>query len=133
VADYDKVNPGQSTRQAADDLGISKSEVSRGRQSPVPPGTPQATVTGRDSKTYPASKMAKPGAEPEPERSSPEVERFDLHVTNLLQVIEDREERHFKKTGISQVDLMQLGSFLMKVALKKSIIFGFPQKEETVQ
>jgi hypothetical protein len=54
VAEYDKANPGQSTRQAAADLGISNKTVSQARQqAPVTEVTP-ATVTGRDGKTYPA-------------------------------------------------------------------------------
>jgi hypothetical protein len=54
VAEYDKANPGQSTRQAAADLGVDKETVrkarSRGDQSPP------AAVTGRDGKLYPAKK-----------------------------------------------------------------------------
>ena len=64
VVAYDKANPGKSTRQAAADLGVSKSEVNRARRSPVPDGTPvtkvtPATVTGRDGKTYPARQQPK--------------------------------------------------------------------------
>ena len=51
VAEYDRTNPGQSTRKAAADLGVSKSEVSRSRQG-VPRGTGEA-ITGRDGKIYP--------------------------------------------------------------------------------
>jgi hypothetical protein len=55
VADYDKANPGQSTRQAAADLGISNKTVSKARQA-VTEVTPGATVAGRDGKNYPAKK-----------------------------------------------------------------------------
>ena len=51
VAEYDKTNPGKSTRQAAADLGIGNKTVSRARQSAVSHDTP-ATVTGRDGKSY---------------------------------------------------------------------------------
>jgi hypothetical protein len=59
VAEYDKANPGKSTRQAAAELGLSKSEVGRARSSRVPDGTPD-TITGRDGKNYPAAKPRKP-------------------------------------------------------------------------
>ena len=58
VQEYDKANPGKSTRAAAAELGISKSEVGRARQSVVPSGTP-GTVTGRDGKTYKAKAEGK--------------------------------------------------------------------------
>jgi hypothetical protein len=61
VKEYDNANPGRSTRAAAADLGISKSEVGRARQSVVPDGTPETDqassggkVTGLDGKTYKA-------------------------------------------------------------------------------
>jgi hypothetical protein len=58
VAEYDKANPGQSTRQAATDLGVSKSAIHKARAgSGVHEWTP-AAVTGRDHKTYPATKPA---------------------------------------------------------------------------
>jgi hypothetical protein len=61
INDYDKQNPGRSTRQAAADLGVSKSEVDRARKaSPVPDGTPDKVV-GMDGKTYPA-KLSKAAA-----------------------------------------------------------------------
>ncbi len=50
VADYDNANPGRSTRQAAADLGINQSTVSRARDARAS----LETVTGRDGKTYPA-------------------------------------------------------------------------------
>jgi hypothetical protein len=53
VAEYDKANPGQSTRQAAAELGVDQSTVVRAR------GDADAspdTVTGRDGKSYPARK-----------------------------------------------------------------------------
>jgi hypothetical protein len=57
VADYDRANPGKSTRQAAGDLGISQSEVQRSRQLREPDGSPEPeTITGRDGKNYPAKK-----------------------------------------------------------------------------
>jgi hypothetical protein len=53
VAEYDKANPGRSTRQAAADLGVSNKTVSLARG--VTQVTPD-TVTGRDGKTYPAKR-----------------------------------------------------------------------------
>ena len=67
VAEYDKANPGQSTRQAAGDLGVSQSEVQRSRQSREPSGSPEM-VTGKDGKQYPARR-------PEPHEPAPDTER----------------------------------------------------------
>jgi hypothetical protein len=53
VAEYDKANPGKSTREAAADLGISNKTVSKARG--VTGVTPE-TVTGRDGKTYKAKR-----------------------------------------------------------------------------
>ena len=58
VAEYDKANPGKSTREAAADLGISNKTVSKARG--VTGVTPE-TVTGRDGKEYPARRA---GQEP---------------------------------------------------------------------
>ena len=57
VAEYDQANPGQSTRQAAADLGIPKSTVSDARAvvRDRTPETPER-VTGRDNKSYAATK-----------------------------------------------------------------------------
>jgi hypothetical protein len=60
VAEYDKANPGTSTRQAAGDLGISNKSVSVARG--VTGVTPD-TITGRDGKEYPAKKPRIPDAE----------------------------------------------------------------------
>jgi hypothetical protein len=60
VAKYDQDNPGKSTRQAAAELGVSKSEVHRARQA-VPDGTPD-TVTGSDGKQYPSRRYRRPSA-----------------------------------------------------------------------
>ncbi|MFY9900073.1 MAG: hypothetical protein WAK67_20095 [Xanthobacteraceae bacterium] len=65
VAEYDEANPGKSTRQAAADLGVSKSAVSEARSSGVHERTPE-TVTGRDGKDYPATKPRRPSYTPEP-------------------------------------------------------------------
>jgi hypothetical protein len=51
VADYDKANPGRSTRQAAADLGVSQPTVVKARKSGDNQLSP-ATVTGRDGKRY---------------------------------------------------------------------------------
>ena len=70
VAEYDKAKPGQSTRGAAAELGMSNSTVSEAR-SGVRHRTPEAgsggdiaeaapnRVTGRDGKSYRASKPKK--------------------------------------------------------------------------
>lgn len=58
VEKYDRENPGQSTRQAAADLGVSNFTVSKARKSGVSDLTP-ATVTGRDGKSYPAVKPSR--------------------------------------------------------------------------
>jgi hypothetical protein len=62
VAEYDKANPGQSTRQAAAELGVSNSTVSEARKAGVRDRTPvnqltPETVTGRDGKTYQAKRQ----------------------------------------------------------------------------
>jgi hypothetical protein len=54
VADYDKTNPGKSERAAATDLGVSKTAVHEARESGGHQRPPE--VTGRDGKTYSASK-----------------------------------------------------------------------------
>src|SRR6516162_2569202 len=57
VAEYDKKNPGKSTRAAAADLGVSNATVSKARG--VNQLTPE-TVTGDDGKTYPAKRTPRP-------------------------------------------------------------------------
>jgi len=69
VAEYDKANPGKSTREAAADLGISNKTVSKARG--VTGVTPE-TVTGRDGKTY----KAKREVEPEARRSAATVDHL---------------------------------------------------------
>ena len=61
VAEFDEANPGKSTRDAGAELGISKSEVNRARNtSGVPFGTPEKPaskkVKGADGKSYPAQR-----------------------------------------------------------------------------
>ena len=58
VADYDKANPGRSTRQAAADLGTTSNTVSKARRSGATQVAPD-TVTGRDGKRYQAKRMPK--------------------------------------------------------------------------
>jgi hypothetical protein len=55
VAEYDKENPGRSTRQAASDLDVSRETVrtTRAGDNHLSPDH----VTGRDGKQYPARKM----------------------------------------------------------------------------
>ena len=53
IAEYDKTNPGKSTRQAAADLGVSQQRVSQLRKSGDNPLSPEI-VKGRDGKTYKA-------------------------------------------------------------------------------
>ena len=56
VAEYDKINPGQSTRQAAADLGVDNATVHRARNLGVADATPK-TITGRDGKTYQSKRV----------------------------------------------------------------------------
>jgi hypothetical protein len=59
VAEYDRANPGRSERQAAADLNLPKTTVHEARGRTRPPDDPppsSATVTGRDGKSYPATK-----------------------------------------------------------------------------
>ena len=79
VAEYDKANPGKSTREAAADLGISNKTVSKARG--VTGVTPE-TVTGRDGKTY----KAKREVEPEARRSAATVEQIDLETAVAIVV-----------------------------------------------
>ncbi len=67
VREYDKANPGKSTRYAAADLGVSNKTVSQVRNSGVTQVTPD-TVTGRDNKTYPAKH--KNGKTPKPKNGN---------------------------------------------------------------
>lgn len=66
VAELYKANPGRSTRQAADDLGVSQSEVQRARKSGEPSGSPDTTVTGRDGKRYSARLKRREAAPDDP-------------------------------------------------------------------
>jgi len=96
VAKYDKANPGKSTRGAAADLGISKSEVGRARQSVVPSGTPEAPgkVTGRDGKTYKAARTTAPKAlaPVEPAAAGGEVEDPHAEHRAKMAAIADESE-----------------------------------------
>jgi hypothetical protein len=65
VKQYDEVNPGQSTRQAATDLGVHHSVVADARKVSGNPTTD--TVTGRDGKKYPARRTPEAEAETESE------------------------------------------------------------------
>lgn len=53
VAEYDKANPGRSTRRVAADLGVSQPVVVEARKSGDRHLSPDV-VTGRDGKQYPA-------------------------------------------------------------------------------
>ena len=115
VAEYDKANPGQSTRQAAADLGISNKSVSVARG--VTRVTPD-TVTGRDGKTYPARK--KPEVEDAPPSQDSEiadpaviednalwfVARTNEHARVFRKLFRastfDREQAHRIRTAIGQ-------------------------------
>jgi hypothetical protein len=59
VAEYDKANPGKSSRDAGAALGLSHTAVQEARRSPGNQFPPE-TVTGRDNKTYPAKKPKLP-------------------------------------------------------------------------
>jgi hypothetical protein len=56
VTEYDRDNPGRSERQASADLGIPKTTVHDARQSGGRDRPPDQKVTGRDGKTYPATR-----------------------------------------------------------------------------
>jgi hypothetical protein len=75
VAEYDKANPGQSTRQAAADLGVHHSTVNEARKAAVGQPTPD-TVTGRDGKSYPASRPP-----PEPRKPPTAAEQMRVPKT----------------------------------------------------
>jgi hypothetical protein len=82
VAEYDKVNPGRSTRQAAADLGIDQSRVVRARQQGDAPASP---VTGRDGKTYPAKRPPQsPEEMPTQEEADAEHQQTLLHHARLI-------------------------------------------------
>lgn len=54
VREYDAANPGQSTRDVADALGVNQSTVVRERQKSGDADASGETVSGRDGKQYPA-------------------------------------------------------------------------------
>jgi hypothetical protein len=56
VAEYDKQNPGRSTRQAAADLGVSRETVRATRKEGDNRLSPD-TITGRDGKQYPGARV----------------------------------------------------------------------------
>ena len=64
ISEYDKANPGKSSRQAAADLGVSKETVRTARSggNHLPP----ETVTGRDGKRYPSARPKRATYAPEP-------------------------------------------------------------------
>jgi hypothetical protein len=114
VAEYDRANPGTSTRQAAADLGVSKSEVSRARQSPVPDGTP-ATVTGRDGRTYPAKRYhsvpvtdaSRPAYSLRVRYTPPDLvaeahKRFDK-IEDLMHQMTKRQRAKFRKAALKRM------------------------------
>lgn len=128
VKEYDKANPGRSTRAAAADLGISKSEVGRARQSVVPSGTPETDrasggekVIGLDGKTYKAKGKAPtpkataappPITEPadEPAKSARDDSGAAFDFENLKKQVAELAQ-HFERLTPAQareiVDLVQ--------------------------
>ena len=57
IAEYDKANPGKSTRQVAEALGdVSHMAVNRARQNSGATDVTPEKVTGADGKSYPASR-----------------------------------------------------------------------------
>jgi hypothetical protein len=88
VAEYDKANPGKSTRQAAADLGLSHMTVERSREAAVTDVTPE-TVIGRDGKSYPATKPKLPSYIPDAEPISPgETDVVALARKHLAAIID---------------------------------------------
>jgi hypothetical protein len=86
VAEYDKANPGRSTRQAAADLGVSK-EKETVRTARGGNHLPPETVTGRDGKTYKA-RSAPP--DPTPEEEAAEVAAYEAAIEEVEKVIKTR-------------------------------------------
>jgi transposase len=80
VAEYDKANPGRSTRQAADDLGVSQSEVQRARKSGEPDGSPETV------KEYPARRAAdRETKDPAPEEMA--VKKFMFAAESIIETL----------------------------------------------
>jgi hypothetical protein len=86
VAEYDKANPGRSTRQAAEDLGINQSTVARARQSGDASASSESseTVTGSDGKRYAARQPRRTQAEKQ-------LETFDKQIRWVWNVGEQLE------------------------------------------
>ena len=66
IAEYDAANPGKSTRDAADDLGVGNATVHRARQTGVSGETPD-TVTGSKVSQMGHLKRARPATNVAPE------------------------------------------------------------------
>jgi hypothetical protein len=94
VAEYDKAKPGQSTRQAASDLGISNAAVSKARNSGVNELTPRE-VTGRDGKTY----HIQPREEPDDEDEDIEADVTPANYRGAFLIRADQAKRFASYSG----------------------------------
>jgi hypothetical protein len=56
VPEFDAANPGKSTRQVADALGLSQTNVVKARKNSREQGCSPERVTGADGKSYPAAR-----------------------------------------------------------------------------
>jgi hypothetical protein len=108
VVKYDKANPGQSTRQAAADLGIPKSTVSDARavvrdRTPVSPETPE-TIIGRDQKIYPATRRSAVKHEtPETPGLTAQANKHLARIIPLLRLMTTPERLNFRRLALQQM------------------------------
>jgi hypothetical protein len=85
VAEYDKANPGKSTRTAAADLGVDQKTVHNARKAREDHSSPD-TVTGRDGKTYPAQRSAdREAKDPAPEEMA--VKKFMFAAESIIETL----------------------------------------------
>jgi hypothetical protein len=133
VKEYDKTNPGRSTRAAAADLGISKSAVSKARDqvstsgqvigvSGASPDAPETKkIVGRDGKQYPAKGRARRDGEPAattPSIAAGAPAEIDPHAAHrrLMEVLaEESLVAHWRRCAD------ELGGLLEEVGVERLI------------
>jgi hypothetical protein len=96
AAEAIRANPEKSNRVIADETGLSEPTVRRARASDDAP----ATVTGRDGKTYPATK---PPTDGPPPNLTAEANKHLDKIVNLLRQMNQRQRLSFRTAALQQM------------------------------
>jgi hypothetical protein len=91
AAEAIRANPEKSNRAIADETGLSEPTVRRARASDDAP----ATVTGRDGKSYPATK-------PPPDLAA-EANKHLARIVPLLRQMDQRQRLNFRTAALQQM------------------------------